>query len=84
MTERDLAQNICRVMAQSIVDDNGGISMGGISLGEAYAQRRYKSGDTDVMDIAECQQALCHWVEAVGYNSDGKFEIIISNHIQNC
>ena len=84
MTEKELAYNICRVMAQSIVDENGGITMGGISFGEAYAQRRHKAGDSDVMDISECQMALRHWVNAVGYGKDGKFQVIMSNYIQNC
>lgn len=84
MTEKELAYNICRVSAQSIVDANGGVSMGGILLSDAYAQRRYNAGDNDVMDISECQMALCHWVSAVGYNNDNKFEIVMSNYIQNC
>ena len=82
--ERDLAERICKVSAQNIVDQNGGVSMGGITLSEKYAERRYKAGDTDMNDIWECQQALRHWVDAVGYNSDGKFEIVMSNYIQNC
>ena len=84
MTERELAYNICRVSAQNIVDANGGISMGGITLGEKYAERRYRAGDSDVMDISECQMALRHWVSAVGYDNDGKFEIEMSDYIQNC
>jgi hypothetical protein len=82
MTERDLAYNICRCMASDIVDANGGVSMGGGSFSEAYANRRYKAGDKNVADIAECAGALRHWVSSVGYDEDGKFEIIMSDYKQ--
>ena len=84
MTERELAENICKVAARNIVDDNGGSTMGGIELGERYASRLYKAGGFNVMEVEEYQQALRHWVEAVGYNDKGEFEIVLSSHIINC
>ena len=84
MTERELAENICKVCAQAIVDENGGITMGGISFSEKYAERRYKAGVKDMNDVWECQQALRHWVDAVGYRKDGSFEVVMSKHLQNC
>ncbi len=84
MEERQLAENICRVAARNIVDDNGGTTMGGIELSEKYAERLYKAGGYDPIEVSNLSQALRHWVDAVGYDKDGKFQIVISNHIQNC
>lgn len=84
MTERQLAENICKVAARNLVDDNGGVSMGGISLAEAYAQRHYKAGGYDPKDVDECAAALRHWVEAAGYDENGNFQYIITKAIQNC
>ena len=40
--EKRLAVSICNMYAKQIVDENGGVTMGGITLGEKYAERRYK------------------------------------------
>ena len=84
MTERDLAEKVCNECAKAIVDEQGGISMGGISLAEAYAKREYRKGSYDVMQIGLVSQALRHWVSAVGYADNGEFQIVMSNYIQNC
>lgn len=84
ITERDYAKRICEVAAQEIVDENGGITMGGIELGEQYANKLYKIGKHSVQDIYKYQQALRHWVDCVGYDSNGEFVIVLSNTIKNC
>ena len=88
--EKRLAVSICNMYAKQIVDENCGVTMGGITLGEKYAEKRYKKGDSDVLDINKCQMALRHWVYSVGYETVGFYEktevfhIVISNHILNC
>ena len=82
--EKRLAVSICNMYAKQIVDENGGVTMGGITLGEKYAERRYKKGDNDILDISKCQMALRHWVCSVGYEKEDVFHIIISHHILNC
>lgn len=84
MTERELASNICKVSAQNIVDLSGELTLGGIELSSRYAERLYKAGGFDILEISQYSQALRHWVEAVGYNANGEFEIVLSNHIINC
>ena len=84
MNEKDLAERICEKYAQRIVDENEGFSLGGISLGEEYAKMMYREGGHDVMQISQHEMALRHWVAAVGYAEVGKFQIIMSNYIQNC
>lgn len=84
MNERDLAEKVCNECAQAIVDEQGGISMGGISLGQEYAQREYRKDNCDPVKIWKVEQALRHWVWAVGYADNGEFQIIMSNYIQNC
>ena len=84
MTERELAERICEKYAKKIVDANDGFSLGGISLGEEYEKIMYCEGGHDVMEVLRCEMALRHWVSAVGYGKDGKFQIIMSNYIQNC
>ena len=84
MTERELAERICEKYAKKIVDANDGFSLGGISLGEEYAQMMYREGGHDVMQVSQHEMALRHWVSAVGYGKDGEFQIIMSNYIQNC
>ncbi len=84
MTERDLAMNICNVHARTIVDDNGGVTLGGNTLAEKYAEVYNKAGGYNPQEIESNTQALRHWVESAGYNADGKFEVKISNHIINC
>ena len=84
MTERDLAERLCRECAKSIVDELGGYSIGGITLGEEYAKKAHKEGVKDVLLVSQHKMALRHWVSAVGYGKDGEFQIIMSNYIQNC
>lgn len=82
MTERQLADNICRVHAKMLVDDNGGITVGGDGLAELYMNAfGVMTGSLQVYAYAD---AIRHWVESAGYDDDGKFKYIISNYIQNC
>ena len=83
MTEKELAYNISRIHAQSIVDSNGRGTMNGMTLGKKYAEWLYKAGGYNAMAIADAEMALCHWVSSVGYDQNGKFQIIISEFIQN-
>lgn len=71
MTERELAENICRVHARTLVDEAAGVTLGGADL----AERHYA-----LWKDHDCAQALRHWVEAAGYDQNGKFKYIISNH----
>lgn len=78
MTERELAENICRCHARTLVDEAGGITLGGIALADRYAAMWHG------FNTADCEQALRHWVEAAGYDREGNFKYIISDTIQNC
>ena len=78
MTERELAERICECHARTIVDEAAGVTLGGIALAERYAAMWHGFNTTD------CEMALRHWVEAAGYDRDGNFKYIISNHILNC
>lgn len=78
MEERELANNICRCHAKTIVDSAGGVTLGGNALAERYAAMWRGNYNT-----YECEQALRHWVSAAGYNEHGVFEYILSNTIQN-
>ncbi len=84
MTERQLVENICRVHARSIVDDLGGITVGGITLGEEYAKKLHKAGGMDAREVGEIEMALRHWVDAAGYDKDGKFVYVMASSIRNC
>ena len=84
MTEKDLARHICNVVASTIVDENGGTTLGGITLSEKYRDRLYKAGGFNPTEVDKCAQALRHWVESVGYDKNGKFTIILSNTKMNC
>ena len=78
MKERELADNICRCHAQTIVDMAGGITLGGVAIAERYAAMWHN------FDTRDCEVALRHWVVSAGYDDEGKFKYIISNHILNC
>ena len=84
MNERQLAENICRVHAQTLVDSLGGATVGGAVLADKYAERLNGAGGYDAAMVAECSMALRHWVLAAGYNDDGSFNYIISTSILNC
>ena len=78
MTEKELAENICRCHARMLVDNAGGITLGGDGLAEEYAKIWHG------FNTFNCEQALRHWVESAGYDGEGNFKYIISNHILNC
>ena len=82
MTERMMAYHICKVYARDIVDECGGHTMSGVELSEKYTERLYKAGGYNPMEIFDYSQALRHWVDAVGYNKSGNFEICISDSIK--
>lgn len=84
MTERDLAEKICNECAKRIVDEQGGYTLGGISLGEEYVKHYYEEGGHDVIEVSRREMALRHWVLAVGYNNDGTFAVVMADSIQNC
>jgi hypothetical protein len=84
MTEKELAENICRVHAQDIVDAEGGVTLGGITLGEKYAERLYRAGGYDPVEVSKYEMALRHWVDAAGYGKDGKFVCVMATSIRNC
>jgi len=78
MTERELAENICSCHARTIVDEAGGITLGGSALAERYAAMWHG------FDTSACELALRHWVSAAGYDLEGNFKYIISDHILDC
>lgn len=79
MIEKRLAENISRVHAKDLVDTYyGGVTIGGSQLSEAYLKRFSK---VDFADAWECGMALRHWIESAGYDSNGKFQIVVSDHI---
>ena len=80
MNERQLAENICRVHAKDLVDDNGKATIDGSTLGELYFDKWSKAG----YDVEDGRMALRHWVLAVGYQKNGEFSYIISKRILNC
>lgn len=84
MTERELANNICACHAKTLVDEAGGITLGGYGLSEQYANKLYRAGGFDPQMVYECATALKHWVSSAGYDREGNFKYIISNHILNC
>ena len=73
--EIKLAESICRCHAQTLVDENGGITIGGATLAELHF-KKWQDGTS--------AQALRHWVESAGYNERGNFEFVLSNNIMNC
>ena len=75
MSERDLAKHVAMAQAQSIVDDFGGVSLGGNTIAEKYTEK-WSAGGYDVTEAAE---AIRHWVVSAGYDTDGKFKVIMSN-----
>lgn len=85
MTERELAKAIASSgMAKRIVDDLGGVTIGGETMAEKYMEMMYKSCPNRLMEIHRNAMALRHWIDAAGYSPNGDFEIIVSNTIQNC
>lgn len=79
MSESKLAENICLCHAKTIVDQAGGITLGGQSLARGYADMWAIGYDTH-----ECEQALIHWVVSAGYDENGDFKFTLSNNKQNC
>lgn len=77
MNERELAENICKCHARTIVDMCGGTTIGGITMAERYREMWHN------FDTWEAEQALRHWVDAAGYTKNGKFYYQLSNHILN-
>lgn len=71
--ERRLAENVCKVHAQGIIDDCNGITLSGHEIAEKHFEK-WKNPTV--------YNALCHWLLCAGYSESGKFEYILSNHIQ--
>lgn len=85
MTEKELAKAIAYSgMAKRIVDEMGGITIGGATLCDEYMKAMYKSCPNYLMEIERNAMALRHWIAAAGYNKAGDFEVIVSTYIQNC
>ncbi len=82
MTEKQLAENIMKVHGQTLVDNNGGVTIGGADLAEKYFDFFSPMGNT--MEIYECATALRHWVASAGYDMNGKFKFTMADYIQNC
>lgn len=79
--EKELARKVCTTFAKEIVDSLGGVTLGGVRLAEEYFK---KYGSVDFDESYKRQIAIRHWVEAAGYGISGEFEVLYSNHIQNC
>lgn len=85
MMEKELAYHIANSgIVQKIVDDMGGVTLGGVTISERYLEMMYKSCPNQVIEISKNANALRHWVLYAGYNPTlGVFEVCISNSIQN-
>ena len=85
MNEKELANKIANRVAKSIVDECGGITLGGSTLADKYAERCYKEcNGEDIMAITFKSMAISHWVACAGYNRKGEFQIIMNKSIKNC
>lgn len=85
MTEKELAAHIANSgIAKRIVDEMGGITIGGATLCDEYMKAMYKSCPNYLTEIERNAMALRHWIAAAGYNKAGDFEVIVSTYIQNC
>ena len=70
-SEQRLAESVCNVHAQTLVDECGGMTLSGHQLAEKHFE---KWQNTAVYN------ALCHWRLCAGYSESGKFEYIISSY----
>lgn len=84
MTERQLAENVVKCHGRTIVDEMHGVTIGGMTFGEKYAEKLFKGGGFSVEEVGKIEMACRHWVEALGYNDDGSFVYIMANAIRNC
>ena len=83
MMERDLALEIAtNGVAKRIVDEMGGVTIGGFTLAEKYMEYMYRSCPNRLIEIENNAMALRHWVASVGYNSiDGDFVVTMNSAI---
>jgi hypothetical protein len=77
MAERELAENVCRCHAMTLVDKAGGVTLGGATLAEMFNEMW--GGNFDCQD---CVDALRHWVVSAGYDADGVFTVVYSDYRQ--
>lgn len=84
MTERELAINVAQCHARYVCDKYHLVTMGGAYFGEKYAEMLYKDGSLDPVEIGKIKMACRHWIDAVGYNEIGKFQIVVASSIRNC
>ena len=82
MEEREYARSLCERFGRRIVDEEGGVTMGGIIFSERYAKLMYRLGKDE--EVTKGQMALRHWVKAVGYDPFDDFVILMSDSILNC
>ena len=79
MDEKTLAYNTAKAHAQTIVDEMGGVTLGGATIADRFFEKWTAAGHR----IGREYDALRHWLMAAGYDNDGRFTIIMSSHFIN-
>lgn len=68
--------------AREFVDQNGGVTLGGLALADAYF-KKYANSETPIMELGQYADDIRHNVVCAGYNEDGIFDIILSTSYLN-
>lgn len=76
MTERELAYSLATsALARKIVNEMGGVTLGGITLSEKYAEHMYGSCPNSIQEIDRGAMAIRHWVWSVGYDKNMRYTV---------
>lgn len=82
---KELAIRISRsFIIREIVDEMGGITLGGVTIGDKYFEKMICKRPQSFHAIVKESNSLRHWLQAAGYDEKGTFKIVIANTIQNC
>ena len=68
--------------AREFVDQNQGVTLGGLALADAYF-KKYANSETPIMELGQYADDIRHNVVCAGYNECGMFDIILSTSYLN-
>lgn len=74
MEERQLAENVMKVLGTSLVDSKD-VLLGGNTIADRYLERLTKAG-YNIMKYIDCIDAIRHYVICAGYEN-GKFVYVL-------
>lgn len=79
-SERDVADYVCKTFVEDIVNENNGLTLGGIAIADKLTEKWNTEYVPNNISIHVATTAVRNWLVCAGYDNEGRFTYELSNY----